>query len=323
MGNLSCQATDICQNPCAATARRWNVAANEVEVKVDEHYLRILSQAFVETPVPSTVSVAIRDLCQHFNLDASSNLAFVEARRRMLALCRAMPVDALKDLDIAKGADGKRVVRQLLKLFSVDFEEHNLAIFSYTMDSLYSIVNTQMSTPGRLIENKLSTDIQATLPWMRMVEHSLASLPEDFKYHGTLYRVTSHVFDSLYFEQHFKKDDVFVWHSFRSASTSFDIASNPSFVPNTIFEIRNAVGVEITLLSQYPEECELLLPPGTTLQVKEARKGTGQGVDVQTKADWIVVEMLPKSYFTPGLATAPAPAPTPISAPAPAPCRTI
>lgn len=276
---------------------------DEAETFIDKKWLDLYAQSYIATPIPHSITETVTPFCQHFHLDVVSNLETIEDRRVLLGICRAQPADKLAELPVAnvQGVDKIRVVQQLQDILRPNFEDQNLSVYSYTMDSLYATANLHMNSPQRCtLENGLpaiSSNVRAILPWLKKVDAGLSSLPASFRYLGTLFRVMSHVFDSLSFDQRFKTGNIFVWHSFRSASRSEAILSNPSFTPGTVFEIRNAVGTDITLMSQFTEECEILLRPGTTLQVMEARKGTPGG-DVRESADWIVVEMLAQNHLS-------------------------
>lgn len=286
MFSLGCNCCGYCDD--TKTSSRWSVLQAEVETEVDKVWLDLYCKEYAATPVQSSTD-AITHLCRHFNLATAPVLDALQARRE---LRKALPApDAIAD-------------QQLQYICRPDAEEHYLSIYSYTMDALYKTANQTVNAQNLrcVIENgvpALSGNVKAVLPWFKMVDTALLSLPDTFKYHGTLFRVMGYTFEQPVFDQRFQVGKTFVWHTHRSASRSQDILTNPDFTPGTVFEIKNAVGIEITKMSQFPGECEILLRPGTTLRVLEARKGRPDpGGDVRKTADWITVEMLPEQQWS-------------------------
>lgn len=266
-----------------------DAAVVDMKCLVDKVWLETFRRHYQKDDGCNDIFVVVRNFCAHFNLDDHTSTLM-----------------GRKQTDVRNLGAVANCSPKLAALADPALEEHVLAIYSYTLDTLFKHANSSMNDQENRIfeigssgEETLSSDVLAVLPWMKKVSVALEKLPNCFNYCGTVYRVMSFRFAPCDFAERFKVGNTLVWHSLRSTSSSKDILSNRCFTgtSGTVYEIRNAGGKEICLLSQYENEAEILLPMGATMQVKEARIGSEQGVDFQDCADWVVFEMLPAMLF--------------------------
>lgn len=267
---------------------RWSASEDEVNPQMDKEWLVLVRDEYQKVPKSQKIDEVIDAFCKHFKFPQEAGEVLRSGRSRHGVGCAALKQGHVDD-------------PKLQAVWSPNFEEHYLCIYSWTINLLYKQANTVMNGADRIDRSGgavgVSNDVKAVIPWYRKVECALDALPSDFDYKGTVYRVIPFAFAD--FETRFTEGKVFVWHSFRSTSRSEDILTNPCFSSghSTVFEIQGARGKDITTLSQYAQECEILLPMGTTLRVKKVQRRSGQEEDgVRKSADWIVAEMLPELF---------------------------
>ena len=134
------------------------------------------------------------------------------------------------------------------------------AIMLYTQQTcLYSRLNKALR--DHLHEEKL----EPFLPYLKLLLSGLNKLP--------LVRVRAYrgVTLDLHEQYNLLRDRVFTWWAFSSTTTNLDLLNSTTFNdvggPRTMFTI-DAIGVNISAFSAFPDEEEVLLLPGTQLVVQ-------------------------------------------------------
>eukprot|EP01103_Thecamoeba_quadrilineata_P000045 TRINITY_DN1002_c0_g1_i3.p1 TRINITY_DN1002_c0_g1~~TRINITY_DN1002_c0_g1_i3.p1 ORF type:complete len:787 (-),score=163.05 TRINITY_DN1002_c0_g1_i3:145-2304(-) len=132
---------------------------------------------------------------------------------------------------------------------------------SYSGNSVFEFVNKALRDPKRSEES-----LKKVLPFIKLLNHSLLTLPEKYRYSGSSFRGTQWVFPSPEFHEpseHYPKNREFYWYAFQSSSCSFEVADNfcNQDKPRTIFHIEDIKnGFLISAFSNYTYEEEVLFP---------------------------------------------------------------
>jgi hypothetical protein len=152
--------------------------------------------------------------------------------------------------------------------------EHVAAIHLYTQEwtvaeqSLYAQMNANLRNSDR-------TKIKPYFSYLRLLTDALGKLPpSDAKllFRGVRKNVSAQ----------YKKGKKVFWWAFNSCSTDAKLMQNAQFLgtagARTMFQIEHFSGVEISAFSSVQKEAEVLLRPGTHLEVQSDPVDLGSGL---------------------------------------------
>ncbi|CAF3522094.1 unnamed protein product [Rotaria socialis] len=132
--------------------------------------------------------------------------------------------------------------------------DESAAIYLYTMPiPLYSTLNKALRAENR-------EELKPWLAFLKLFMYALKKLPSN---RTVVWRAISENITST-----LTKDRVHTWWSVNSCSTNPNILSAYYGRENTIISIRTLHGKNISSLSAFPIECEVVLPPGTCIRVQ-------------------------------------------------------
>ena len=152
--------------------------------------------------------------------------------------------------------------------------EFALGIHAYTLrePSIYAAVNHILNSEERI--DTESEEVKAALRFTKFIDEALEQLPSYEPLDGQpyVYRGIKHSFED--FHSRFAVGTAFPWYTLKSAAT--DPRVMDKFCgrkgPRTVFEITVRPGdsdlKDISWLSAYPEEKEVLAPPLTMFEVQ-------------------------------------------------------
>ena len=227
------------------------------EVGEDDAWVFTLRKAIREQPIPVSIHAALEPLVAHAGFDPELVEFVIEGRRKTIRAkltyigCAGYP------------------------------EDLGLVIFSYTLEvpKFYGKVNDEMHSPDRASgPNGISPGMRACLPYIKLLDHALATLPPRFKFKGRVHRGVKYAFPSTDAhdpEGYFNPGRDFFWYEFKSSARDFDVMHNEVFCgktgPRTIFTIEATEAYLIEDFSLYPE-AEVLFRPNSHFEVVSAQK---------------------------------------------------
>jgi len=172
--------------------------------------------------------------------------------------------------------------------------QHYEVVYSYTVQkpNVFQKVSCKLNNEKLRSEDEgnglaVSKILKPFMPWVTYLERSLMSLPTEFDYEGLLYRGMKFRYGppvTLEFAEQFPMGGRIAFYSFKSFSTDKNILDDDAFcglegigegsrTGRTIFIILNGKGKLIAPLSNFPDEGEVLLPPGTKFEIVNAFQG--------------------------------------------------
>jgi len=232
---------------------------NDIDEKWLAELLSCLTSIAVEGPLSQ---------CLKF-LDVDSVIELEE-----LWVKKKMKLQKLKNFPVM---GFKRLQNIQLPPWSEELAGHYEVIYSYTCQSpnLFGRVSHRMNdaerrtrTDGDAVEvSQYLRDVM--LPWVRRLQLALGSLPAVFNVECDLYRGMKHRFAS----GHFSPGAVVALYTFKSFTVDSSLMEDDVFCgqsnSRTIFIIRQGRGKFIAPLSEFRDELEVVLLPGTKLQVEK------------------------------------------------------
>eukprot|EP01103_Thecamoeba_quadrilineata_P000987 TRINITY_DN10876_c0_g1_i1.p1 TRINITY_DN10876_c0_g1~~TRINITY_DN10876_c0_g1_i1.p1 ORF type:complete len:293 (-),score=34.04 TRINITY_DN10876_c0_g1_i1:44-922(-) len=125
--------------------------------------------------------------------------------------------------------------------------------------------------------NRTKKNLKEYMPYVKLLNESLRSLPDKYKHQGECYRGTEWVFSSLKDHNpsvHYPKGKQFYWYAFQSSSCLIDVADRfcNKDKPKTIFHIEVDGGFEISDFSYFKSEKEVLFPLLSRFEVVSTEK---------------------------------------------------
>lgn len=161
--------------------------------------------------------------------------------------------------------------------------DYGLAIYVYTLDNpaIHKHVNGAMISSFRAQgPSGLSANLAHCLPFIKLLDSALASLPPQFAFSGRCFRGVKHVFPSPAQhspETHFPEGKELFWYHFTSTSWNHRVMSHAQFCghsgPRTIFVVETIKGYRVEEFSHFGVlEAEVLFRPLSKFVVKSAFK---------------------------------------------------
>ncbi len=137
--------------------------------------------------------------------------------------------------------------------------DEKAAIFLYTMENSPSFCSELNKTLRAEDRNK----IKPWFPYLKLIMTALSKIPSTCR---TIWRVVK---EDL--QENYKKGEKITWWAFASCTSSIEIYQDQHFIDTsckcTLFSIECSSGKGIRHYSRYPLEEEILLLPGTRLEV--------------------------------------------------------
>jgi len=135
-------------------------------------------------------------------------------------------------------------------------KEESAAIFLYTIEfgdnSFYHVINRALRAEDR-------STLKPWFPYLKLFDTAVQKLPTVRK---NVWRgITGDI------SKNYKKGDMFTWWAISSCSTSVDVIENFLGPNSTLFLIEVVNAKDISKYTNFPNENEVLLCPGTQLQV--------------------------------------------------------
>jgi len=177
-----------------------------------------------------------------------------------------------------------------------------MPIYWYTIDepSVYSPISHCINRPTRSNNPK----VPAALRFSSWLTRSASTLGKEFDFLGQGVRGIWHKFEDDAWDRQFSLGSIFTWHTARSVSTTADPSAlkellltlvpadkQPDSSPLTIFTIQNCYGKDISSISHFEAEQEVLVFPGSVFKVMARTRGTPESSDLLARADQIIIQM--------------------------------
>jgi len=178
-------------------------------------------------------------------------------------------------------------------------EESMLLLYLYTLQqpSLYSQVSAILNSPSTRVED--IPKVQAVMPFVKGVMGACSEVMDlnpALRYGpATAYRGMANFRYSEYDWSKFQPGNQICWYTVKSVTTTEE--GLRTFLGDagvcTIFQIVDCTGTIIKPFSEFSEEDEVLLMPGTRFDVVQAQRSSAlESADILDRADFIILRML-------------------------------
>ena len=218
--------------------------------RIDEEWYGTLKKLLSETECPKTVDEAVEDLA-YLGIDVDEAKEILAKKREEWKKDEAMQTK-FKELGLGE-----------------DFLEFALGIHAYTLKepAIYKAVSRILYNPTKRLDTD-SPEVRAAVKFAKFINEGLPGLPSYDKL-LVVYRGIEHVFED--FAELFADGTVFARYTLTSASKDPKVAEEFCGKRGTIFKITLKAIIskfkDISWLSAYPKEKEVLAPLLTMLQV--------------------------------------------------------
>jgi len=152
--------------------------------------------------------------------------------------------------------------------------KHCLMVFTYTDSVLFESVSRLLNNPDKRKAKALASQIEGAQLWISCIRWSLSHLAVSFPgwvHHGKKWRGMQFQYPEL--NTQFKVDAEIAWYTIKSTTSCADVLQRDTFAgqtgKRTIFEILDCPALTLSQISEYPDEFECLLLPGSFFRIHE------------------------------------------------------